>query len=97
LPLLNFNTDIYELSDNNNQSITLFPNPVGNTLKVTLLEKISFTNTLHLFNQIGQEVMQILPTSNEFEIDLSRLKCGIYTLGYFENGNWKVESFVKEN
>jgi predicted acyl esterase len=96
LPLLNFSSDISELS-NNNQSIALFPNPVGNTLKVTLLEKMSDNNTLYLFNQIGQEVMQILPASNEFEIDLSTLKSGIYTLGYYNKGNWMLESFVKEN
>jgi hypothetical protein len=96
LPLLNFSSDISELS-NNNQSIALFPNPVGNTLKVTLLEKMSDNNTLYLFNQIGQEVMQILPASNEFEIDLSTLKSGIYTLGYYNKGYWKHESFVKEN
>ena len=57
---------------------------------------MSFNNTLHLFNQTGQEVMQILPTSNEFEIDLNNFKSGFYSLGYFENGNWMVESFVKE-
>jgi uncharacterized protein len=97
LPLLNYSSGISGLSVNNNQSIILFPNPVGNTLKVTLSEKMSFNNTLHLFNQIGQEIMQILPTANEFEIDLSTLKCGIYTLGYYNKGNWMVESFVKEN
>jgi len=96
LPLLNFSSDISELSDKNH-SITLFPNPVGNILKVALLEKMSSNFTLYLFNQIGQEVMQILPTSNEFEIDLSALKSGIYTLGYYNNGYWKHESFVKEN
>jgi hypothetical protein len=41
--------------------------------------------------------MQILPASNEFEIDLSTLKSGIYTLGYYNKGNWMLESFVKEN
>jgi putative CocE/NonD family hydrolase len=96
LPLLNFSSDISELSDKN-QSITLFPNPVGNTLKVTLSEKLGNYNRLYLFNQLGQEVMQILPTSNEFQIDLSTLKSGIYTLGYYNNGNWMIESFVKEN
>lgn len=96
LPLLNFSSDISELSDKN-QSITFFPNPVGNTLKVTLSEKLSNYNRLYLFNQLGQEVMQILPTSNEFQIDLSTLKSGIYTLGYYNNGNWMIESFVKEN
>jgi hypothetical protein len=34
--------------------------------------------------------------THNFELDLSSLNSGIYTLGYFENGNWRVESFVKE-
>jgi putative CocE/NonD family hydrolase len=96
LPLLNFSSYISELSDKH-QGLTLFPNPVGNKLKITLLEAMSNDTKLYLFNQLGQEVMQILPPSNEFEIDLSTLKCGIYTLGYFENGDWRVQSFVKEN
>jgi predicted acyl esterase len=96
LPLLNFSSNITSLKENKT-GIIIYPNPVGNKLKVSFLANLNLPNTMHLFNQIGQEVMQILPTSNEFEIDLSTLKCGIYTLGYFENGNWKVESFVKEN
>jgi len=96
LPLLNFSSYISELSDKH-QGLTLFPNPVGNKLKITLLEAMSNDTKIYLFNQLGQEVMQILPPSNEFEIDLSTLKCGIYTLGYFENGDWRVQSFVKEN
>jgi putative CocE/NonD family hydrolase len=95
LPLSNYSSNISNLTAKQ-ESILVFPNPVKSKLSVSLLNGIYASKTIHLFNQMGQEVMLILPTSNEFEIDLSTFNTGTYTLGYYENGNWIVQSFVKE-
>ena len=95
LPLINFTSDISFIKEGNT-SLIVFPNPVKNKLKVSFGDRSNPNITLYLFNQSGQEVMCIQANSNEFEIDLNNLKSGFYSLGVFENGNWLVESFVKE-
>ena len=95
LPLINFTSDISFIKQGNT-SLIVFPNPVKNKLKVSFGDRSNPNITLYLFNQSGQEVMCIQANSNEFEIDLNNLKSGFYSLGVFENGNWMVESFVKE-
>lgn len=95
LPLLNFSSNLASVLDKK-AGFIVFPNPVGNKLKVSFGDNFNPNMILHLFNQLGQEVMRVQAHSNEFEIDLSAQESGAYSLGYFENGNWMVESFVKE-
>jgi hypothetical protein len=95
LPLMNFSSNISFVSEDKT-SFVVFPNPVRNKLKLSFGDKFNPNITLYLFDQLGQEVMCFQAHSNEFEIDLNNLKSGFYSLGYFENGNWMVESFVKE-
>ncbi len=61
---------------NNNSSITIYPNPAGNTLNIagiTGLTKIS------LFDIVGKLVIE-KEASNNTAIDISQLPVGVYTL-----------------
>ncbi|XMO85385.1 DNRLRE domain-containing protein [Algibacter sp. AS12] len=65
------------------QGIDLYPNPVTNQLKVSLLKSINFNDTktqVSLYSLQGQKLMEVNPKSGEVNLDVSKLNTGIYVL-----------------
>lgn len=95
LPLLNFSSNI-----TNNQAnyfyFSVYPNPTKNKVIIRFNEQVNIKSHLFVFNQDGQEIMEIVPTENEIEVDLSTFNQGVYTFGYYSNGQWLSQSILKE-
>ena len=83
---------------NQEQMIELFPNPATNYLKV---KSVVYSNTAKIFiyNALGELVMEQLQPNhkNLFELNISALKNGIYTLHYSDRNTSTSSKFVKVN
>ncbi len=54
---------------------SMYPNPVANTLHLSTLNKI---DAISVYNMLGQEVLQNIPSTNQVELDMSNLPSGAY-------------------
>jgi hypothetical protein len=67
------------LQENNQTSFSVYPNPT--TDKITIRKDIGITEEeFVLFDQVGNELLRIIPLNGISEIDLSHLTTGIYFL-----------------
>ncbi len=67
------------LQENNQTSFSVFPNPT--TDKITIRKEIGIPEEeFVLFDQVGNELLRIIPLNGMSEIDLSHLTTGIYFL-----------------
>ena len=73
-----------ELNENTKQ-VTLYPNPVQNTLNVNL-SGLTGTSEIVIYNMNGTRVMSKSTGTANTEIDLSQLQRGVYMVNVF-NGN----------
>ncbi|AFL82540.1 PDK repeat-containing protein [Aequorivita sublithincola DSM 14238] len=81
-----------------NQKIIIHPNPVNDFINVTY-EKVPDNNqNMEIYDYSGLKIRDVLiPKSNDFSIDVSDLKSGIYFMKIFENDQViKTEKFIKE-
>lgn len=53
----------------------MYPNPVENVLNLSALNAIDYVG---VYNMLGQEVLQALPSKTQVEIDMSTLSTGSY-------------------
>ncbi len=74
-------TDLSETS----KQVTLYPNPVQNTLNVNL-SGLTGTSEIVIYNMNGTRVMSKSTGTANTEIDLSKLQGGVYMVNIF-NGN----------
>ena len=95
LPLNNYTSAITRVEEVKGQLI-IFPNPVKDKLKISLSNGFPIGNQMHVFNQLGQEVLAFDFLYDNFEIDFSKFPIGHYTIGYQLNGVWTLQSFIKE-
>lgn len=67
------------LQENNQTSFSVYPNPT--TDKITIRKDNGITEEeFVLFDQVGNELLRIIPLNGLSEIDLSHLTTGIYFL-----------------
>ena len=81
--------------EENNQSISFYPNPAKNTLIIKTLgnfKDIYFT----LLNINGQEVMKQQITANKTEIDINKLTSGVYFVKLIADKTIEVKKIIKE-
>jgi hypothetical protein len=87
-----------EVTQNANE-ITLFPNPVNNTLNVSLYNERIETLRLKIYNETGQLVYEketnINKGRNALNIPVDFLNNGIYTLQFVTNNELKSRKFIK--
>ena len=77
----------------NNNTITIYPNPVRDELTVTNTENIE---NVVIYNALGQVVKQLSISSEQLKINVADLQEGIYTLRLqTKNGTMITKQFVK--
>jgi hypothetical protein len=74
-------------------TISLFPNPAADQLRITASEAIEM---ITLFNAHGQQVAQYPMRGLSGVIDLSALQSGVYSLHASSGGSSFVRQVVKE-
>ncbi len=82
-----------------NAPVTLYPNPISNTLNIIAPDQWSEVIDIEIHNVLGQKVFQRIGTleSDKTQINLSDLPNGMYWLKYrMENGNSGALEFVKQ-
>lgn len=85
---------IISVKQSNNADITIYPNPVANTLIINGLKN---NNAIKIVNSAGQIVLQQNANANSLSIDVSTLKTGIYAiLIASENEKITSKTFIKE-
>jgi hypothetical protein len=86
--------DIEELNENVDK-ISLFPNPVKNTLTIEFHEDKLTSDYLELFTCGAKPIMQMEIISKRIELDLSELNKGIYFLKLSSNENTTVRKLIR--
>lgn len=87
-------SNIVLLRKGNTTQISVYPNPVVNSLQLTGL---SNNSQIRIFNSAGQLVETVLTNSNTFGLDVSSLKSGMYVLEVLKDGiKVTQQSFLKQ-
>lgn len=81
----NYTTNIVSAKGNCNvvSPIELFPNPATEVVKV---KGLSGTNTVRLFNILGQQIMEETTTADVYPVKVSRLASGTYQVQVTKGG-----------
>jgi hypothetical protein len=89
-----FSDSPQSLGELENHSVTVYPNPVNNMLKVQFTNNNYMNSDFVIFDVLGNQVMN-LKAKSEMSIDVSILKAGVY---YYQVKGSKVVkgSFLKE-
>ncbi len=88
-------TDDVGLIENSNQSISIYPNPVNNTLIVNILNTNQY-NTLSITDVNGKNVYQTSITNQSNQVDLSSFTSGIYFVQLIGANGIETFKVVKE-
>jgi Secretion system C-terminal sorting domain len=75
------------------RSISLYPNPVKNTLRIDAPDAIT---NIAIFNMLGQEVLSLKPNSASISLQTTTLAKGTYIIKANLNGKQATSTFVKE-
>ena len=81
---------VYELKNNKNNEIEIFPNPSTDKVFVNFKGKDITTGNLELVNLSGQKVYSQMVNQNQVEIDVKHLQKGIYFVVFRNTKNEKV-------
>jgi hypothetical protein len=80
-------------------SITVYPNPAGQTINIDFISPRSMSSILSMYNAEGTLIAKryctLITGLNHLSWDVSHLSAGIYYCK-MENTNWPVISFVKK-
>jgi hypothetical protein len=79
----------------NIDKISLFPNPVNNTLTIEFQENKSQYDYLELFTCGAKPILQMEISSKRIELDMSELNKGIYFLKLSSNENTTVRKLIR--
>mgnify|MGYP000898263882 CR=1 FL=1 len=75
---INITAQTASAGDFNHKSISLYPNPAGNTVTVGL-PGVSIAGSLEIYTMGGQKVMQTSIAENT-QVDINRLSAGVYLM-----------------
>lgn len=67
--------NINEVKNNKIAGLTYYPNPVNHILTLSAKQNI---NSIKLFNVVGQKIISFSPNTFKTQIDLSKMKKGVY-------------------
>lgn len=83
-------------SFNNEEKLSVFPNPVQNTLNISAIN-IEFPVSIEIFNLLGQLVQKTDLKNNTLQIDVSQLEANQYLLKITDNDNIiHIAKFLKK-
>jgi len=87
-------SNVVRLKQGNRVEVSIYPNPVSNTLTISGLKNNS---VLKIISSSGQIVQEQKITANTTSFDVSLLKAGVYNLEVFTDGEKvAVKTFIKE-
>ncbi len=81
------------VSELNETSITVYPNPAQNELNVS---GVSVGATINVYNNVGQVVLSTVAADNLMNLDVANLVSGVYTVKTINGTNVGVAKFVKK-
>lgn len=90
-PILEFRKKS-SITDRN--TIALSPNPAKNNVRITGLEKGSAT--IQVIDAIGKLVVEAQSNEQQYLLDISRLKTGVYTIKLIQNNRIQSVKMIKE-
>ena len=73
--------------------LKMYPNPASDTLTIAAANAIQ---SVSIYSIVGQEVLTVMPSTNESVIDVSSLESGIYIVRTQSNGTVTSEKFIKK-
>ncbi|TGE29854.1 T9SS type A sorting domain-containing protein [Hymenobacter metallicola] len=76
-------------------SLSLFPNPAANSLTLRV-GKEGVGASVEIFNNLGQRVRQTVASQQEFSLDVSALRAGVYSVRFTTADGTATRSFVKQ-
>ena len=82
-----------DIENIDNKGFTYFPNPVNSTLTLSSQDNIQ---NISIYNITGQLIINIIPNSNQTQIDLKRLVNGVYFVKATINNELAVFKIIKE-
>lgn len=75
----------------------LYPNPAQNTLYVQTLAKANKTESIKIIDALGKTILlPVAHQNNQYEINISSLASGLYSVVYFDGEQSSAQPFVKE-
>lgn len=77
--------------NNQQESISFYPNPVNNLLTIDLLSRDNLE--VEILNLLGESILKV---KNLNKIDVSALKNGVYFLKLFKGNNFYIRKFIKQ-
>ncbi|HSN59457.1 MAG TPA: T9SS type A sorting domain-containing protein, partial [Ferruginibacter sp.] len=87
-------SDIIVVRSGNNTGISMYPNPVVNTLNITGLKNNS---TIKIINASGQVVNLQRTTASSMSMNVAELKAGIYVIEILNDGIKEMnQTFIKQ-
>jgi hypothetical protein len=93
IPNLDTNCNLLNLSDISFEEFKIFPNPAYTYLTITNANAI---DTIEIYNSIGQSVLQLNNLNTTFNIDITNLSNGLYTIKLNSNDKEKISRFIKQ-
>jgi len=81
------------LTDHQIEGVKFYPNPVDNTLNITAGKNIE---SVRIYSITGQEVINARPESTQTQINMSRLRNGVYFVKAQINGQLTAFKVVKK-
>lgn len=80
-----------------NRAISLFPNPVQNSLSVDLGTSLDHPIEVAVYDFIGQELVKLIvkPNTRSINVDTSELETGVYFIKIQNGSQELVRKFVK--
>lgn len=78
------------------QNVSLYPNPASNQLTISINTSSRLNSTITVLDIQGQTVMNAQMKNNLMQMDISRLKPGMYFVQITSEGHQVVKRFVKE-
>jgi hypothetical protein len=86
---------IDSISGIGSSTISVYPNPVMNELWVEIPYQ-SVNNTIIIYDNVGQKVLEKQLKEFKNQIDMSNLKCGIYIIKLKTDKNEEIRKIIKE-
>jgi ASPIC and UnbV/FG-GAP-like repeat/Secretion system C-terminal sorting domain len=89
-----FENSITAISENEQNELTVFPNPSRSMDKITIQRKGEELAQLKIFDQMGRVVMDTEFKGKSYELDLSSLATGLYILRIYDNGVYVAKKIL---
>lgn len=81
---------------NNQNSISLFPNPNNGTLNIALENKNADKINMSIINNLGEVILENSFNTSTFKVNTTELISGVYFVRLIKNNEQEIIKFIKE-